>query len=220
MPKLPSVVGPILLIIFYLGISLLVQARIPAPPEFIKHIAGFYGTYGYPLIFLGAILEAMFLIGLQVPGSTIILLGAALAKTGVVKFPLVFFVGVIGLVIGYMINYLLGRYGWYHLLARFGLEKGIEAAKKRIEKYGVRAILVGYFFPGSASFLSTAAGILQMPFKKFLLASFIAQSFWGLLWGTLAYLFGLPLVEFMLKYFIFVLIGIGAIWLLGKLVKR
>lgn len=215
-----TLLGPFLFLGFYIALVFFIRGKIPDTPTLISIIQGLYGTLGYPLITLGALSEATFLLGFYVPGSTVVLLGAALSKTGIVAFPLVYILGTSGLLGGFIINYFLGRYGWYHFLKSFGLEKGIEEAQARIAKHGTKAILIGYFFPGSASFLSTAAGVLRMPFQKFLVASFIAQSFWSLLWGSLAYFFGLPLVEFVLKNFIFVLIAIGAVFFIRKFMKR
>ena len=79
---------------------------------------------------------------------------------------------------------------------------------------------LGYIHPGSASFLSTAAGILKIAFKKFLILSLFAQSLWGILWGSLAYFLGLPMVEFILKYFVFVLPTIIAIWIVRKIIIK
>lgn len=218
--KLLTPLGPLIFLGLYFGVLILLRSKIPDTPTFIEAIRGLYESYGYPLVFLGAFLEAAFLIGFYVPGATVVLLGAALSKTGVVYFPFVLLLGTLGLCLGFILNYILGQYGWYPVLTRFGLEKGIEEAKRKIEKHGVRALFLGYFHPGSASFLSTAAGILKMPFARFISASFLAQSFWSLFWGSLAYFFGLPLVEFLIKYFIFVLLGVGAVWLIRKLFKR
>jgi membrane protein DedA with SNARE-associated domain len=102
-------------------------------------------------------------------------------------------------------------------LSFLGLKTGIEAGKEKLRKHGLRTILWGYFFPGSASLLSTAAGVLNMNFKQFLTVSIFAQSFWSLVWGTIAYFFGIYVVEFIVKYFIFVLIGIGIVWGANKM---
>lgn len=220
MSKLPTILGPLLLIALYFSFAFFIRQQFPDPKVFIESIKSFYEVYGYQLIFFGALLEALFLIGLYLPGATVVLLGAALSRSGVVSFPLVFVLGTAGLLIGYTINYVLGRYGWYHVLTFIGLEQGVKEAEKKIERHGIQAIFLGYFFPGGASFLSTAAGILQMPFRTFLFASVVAQGFWGILWGSLAYLFGLPLVEFLLKYFIFVLLGLLVFWIVRKVIIK
>ena len=59
-----------------------------------------------------------------------------------------------------------------------------------------------------------------MPFGKFFLLSLVAQTFWALLWGGLAYIFGLVLVEVFIKYFGFVSLGIVGIVLARKYSKR
>lgn len=216
MVKYKKLLKPLFLLGLYLILLIFISSKIPNPQIFIEKIKELYFVVGYPLIFLSALLEALFLVGFYIPGSTVILLGAAMAKVGVVGYFWVFIFGTLGLMTGYIVNYSLGRHGWYHLLTHLGFKKGVEMAKRRIEKDGVKAIFLGYFFPGSASLFSTAAGILHMPFKKFLLISFLAQSFWGLIWGNLAYSFGFRAIELIMKYFIFLLIAIGIIWLIGK----
>lgn len=220
MSKIVKILGSVGFIAFYIGIVIFFRIKFADTSTFIQKIENIYSTAGYPLIFFGAILESMFLVGLFVPGSVVLLLGAAFSKLGIVQYPLVFIFGTSGLIIGYIINYLLGKYGWHNVLSWAGLEKGIKESKARLEKHGAKTILLGYFFPGSASFLSTAAGIIHMPFKKFLLFSILAQSFWSFFWGILAFAFGISLVEFIIKYFIFFLLGGAVLWGVKKLVKR
>src|SRR3989344_435420 len=218
--KIPETLGIALPLIFYFIFFIFVKGRIPDAETFLEFIKDLYKTYGYYLVFFGALLEGMFLVGLYVPGSVTGLLGASLSKTGVVQYPIVLVLAAFGLVIAYSINYLLGRYGWYHVMARLGFGKGLNVAKDKLEKHQAKTIFLGYIHPGSASFLSTAAGILKIPFKRFIILSFLAQSLWGILWGSLAYFLGLPMVEFILKYFVFVLPTILAIWVVRKIVIK
>ncbi len=206
--------------IIYVCLYLFIRYTVSDTTAFIEQIKEFYKDYGYFLVFFGAVLEGTFLLGLYIPGSTVVLLGAALSRSGVVAFPLVYVLGTTGLLVGYCFNYLCGRFGWYHLLKKLGFEKGIIMAQHKIEKYGMRAILAGYFFPGSASFLSTACGTLKVPFLYFLGMSIIAQGFWSLWWGGLAYVFGLTLVEFMMKYFGLVVMGGLVLWFVKRNFKK
>lgn len=215
--KIPETLGIILLLVFYIAFFIFVRGRIPDAESLLDFITELYKTYGYYLVFFGALLEGTFLVGLYVPGSATVLLGASLSKTGVIQYPIVLVLATFGFVIAYSINYFLGKYGWYHVLARLGFNKGIDVAKDKLEKHQSKTILLGYFHPGSASFLSTAAGILKIPFKRFLILSFLAQSVWAIVWGSLAYFLGLPMVEFILKYFVFVLPTIIVIWIVRKI---
>ena len=225
MQKLVPFIGPLIILLLYAAFIFFIRGKIPqSPNEFLLFIKTFYKDYGYYLIFFGAFFEATFLVSFFIPGSTVILLGAALSRTGVVEFPLVILLGTAGLVLGYTINYFLGKYGWYRVLSAFGLEKGIKNAEEKIKKHGAKAVLLGYISPGPAAFISTAAGILGMPFKKFLLISFFSQLFWAIFWGTLAYLFGTAVVEVILvnviRYFIPIVIGTAIVILAVKLRKR
>src|SRR3989344_5172598 len=218
--KIPEALGIALLLIFYLTFFIFVRGKFPDAETTLLLVKDLYKTFGYYLVFFGALLEGMLLVGFYVPGSTTVLLGASLSKTGIVQFPIVLILGTFGLLISYSINYLLGRYGWHHILARLGLNKGIDIAKDKLEKHQTKTIFLGYIHPGSASFLSTAAGILKIPFKKFLILSLFAQSLWGILWGSLAYFIGLPMIEFVLKYFVFVLPTIIVIWMVRKIIIK
>lgn len=218
--KVSELMGIFILIGFYIGFIVVVRGKIPDAQTLLSLISELYKNYGYYLIFFGALLEATFLISLYLPGSTVVLLGAALSRTGAIQFPIVLSLAMLGFVIGYTINYVLGKYGWYHILTRFGFKKGIDVAKSKLESHRNKTILIGYFHPSSASFLSTAAGILKMPFYKFLMLSITAQLFWGILWGSLAYIFGLVLVELFMKYFGFVVAGVVVIWFLKKRLRK
>lgn len=206
-----------LVIIVYLAIMWLARKYIVDAPTLINNLKGLYDTYGYWLIFVGAMLEGTFVVGLYLPGSLVVLLGAALAKTGVVSFPLVILIAVIGFNTGYTINYLLGKYGWYRVVEGLGFKKQIDHAKAKLEKYEVMALLFGYVMPSAASFLSTSAGIMHFPFKKFLIASLLIQTGWSLLWGTLAYVLGLTFVEYFIQYFGFIVIIGLAIYFYKKM---
>ena len=218
--RIPEIFGITLLLGFYFAFFIFVRGKIPDAETLLGIIKDLYGTYGYYLVFFGALLEATFIISLYLPGATVVLLGAALSRTGAIQFPIALFLAILGFVIGYTINYVLGKYGWYRLLSRLGLKKGIEIAKTRLKDNQVKTILFGYFHPSSASFITTAAGVLRVPFRRFFLLSLLSQLFWSLLWGSLAYLFGATLVELFLKYFGFVVVGAIIIWFLRKRLKK
>ena len=218
--KIPEILGIVLLLSFYFAFFIFVRGRIPDAETLLSAIKDLYGAYGYYLVFFGALLEATFLISLYMPGVAVVLLGAALSRDGVIQFPVALTLAILGFMIGYTINYVLGRYGWNLVLNHLGLKKGIEIAKTKLEDSESKTIFLGYFHPSSASFLSTAAGIIKIPIKRFLILSFLSQLFWSLIWGSLAYLFGVMLVELFLKYFGFVVVGLVGIWFLRKYLKK
>ena len=212
--KVLSYSGVGIALVFYIGILIGIRIVFPDINQLLVAITSLYKTYGYFLVFFGALFESMFMIGLYIPGSAVVLIVAAVSRTGVLSFPLVFLFGTTGLVCGYIINYLLGRYGWFHILSGLGLEKAVGQAKEKLTKHRIKTLLVAYCNPAAGSFVSTAAGILKIPFWEYLFFAVLFQSIWALIWGTLAYFFGLLLVELIIKYSGFVVAGIVIIWFL------
>lgn len=214
-----NIVTLLLVLLVYGGIIIFLRGHIPDAKTIIKIISDLYKTYGYSLVFVGGILEGLFLIGNYVPGSAVIFLGSALSRTGQLQFPWVIFFGVVGLNVAYSANYFLGKYGWYHILARFGLEKQILYTEKKLKENTFKAIGIGYFSITTAAFVSTAAGIIRLPFRRFLMLSIVSQLFWSLVWGGVAYFFGLPLIEFVLKYFALAAVAIGIVLMVRYILK-
>jgi undecaprenyl-diphosphatase len=90
--------------------------------------AGNLGGWGYFVIFILVALECQVLLGLVMPGESLVLLSGFLAGQGLLKLGILIFVVSLAAVIGDSIGYELGRRlgrGW--LLThggRFGLRQG------------------------------------------------------------------------------------------------
>lgn len=185
---------------------------LPPREETIAIITEYFARYGFWVVLIGSFLEALLLIGWYFPGSLIIFLAVILAPTpwdAVIAVVLV----TIGLYSGYIVNFFLGKYGWYRLLLMFGIRESLQEAQEKLSKYGIRAIFLSYWNPGLASFTATAAGVLQYNFFRFLIFSLIAVSVWNIFWGTLVYSLGERALDTILTwpfiiFTIFVWIGV------------
>lgn len=211
--------APLVFLVLYVGVVILIKFYLPSPKEILLIVEGFYRQFGYFIVLISGLLESLFLIGFYLPGSAAILLGAALARDGVIFLPLVILLGTVGLVTGYTVNYILGRHGWYHVLSRFGFEGGLVSAEKKLKTHQKKTLFLGYISPALAAFVSTAAGIMKVPFKTFFIFTCISQLFWSTVWGTVAYLVGNIFVEYLLQYAPFIIYGIVAILFLRQAVK-
>ncbi|MBI2065810.1 MAG: VTT domain-containing protein [Candidatus Zambryskibacteria bacterium] len=161
------------------------------PEEELIEIARFYfDKYGLAILLISALIEGTVLIGWYYPGSLVIFLGVILAGKDIPK--VIAAVGAItaGLFFAYILNFLLGKYGWYRLLLKFGLRDALEDAKERVIKHGLTAIFMSYWQPNLAALVATSAGILDFSFKKFLIYSLVAAALWNTFWGTLVYFIG------------------------------
>jgi membrane protein DedA with SNARE-associated domain len=137
-------------------------------------------TVGYPAIFVVAMLEA---ICIPFPSEITFGFTAALAAQGKGGFHLaaVILVGIAGEVCGSIIAYLIGkkagrpavdRWGKYVLLTHSDLDRADAFMARR----GMVAVAVGRVVPLLRAFVSLAAGIGEMPFARFVVATVIGTS--------------------------------------------
>ena len=187
---------------------------LPTETEMVQIVSLWLSTYGFYLVFVGSLVEALLFIGIYFPGSIVIFLSVALApdvKTAIVTVICVS----LGMLLGYLVNYLLGKYGWYKLFLKLGMKNGIERAQVKMQTNDIRYVFYTFWNPGLAAFTSTAAGILKVAYKRFAILSVSAVLFWNLFWGVLVYSLGeasLMLLDFT------VVLKIAAVWIVFEIV--
>jgi membrane-associated protein len=157
----------------------------PEKEVFIDIVKNWFQKYGLIAVFLSALVEGVLLFGNYYPGGLVIFLGVISAEGNPKNTILVVLSVCIALFVAYFINYLLGKYGWYKLFAKFGMKQAIEKTKEKLEKHQFRVIIGSYWFPNLASITSTTAGVLKVPLRKFLIHSVIGVILWNSLWGIL-----------------------------------
>lgn len=162
---------------------------LPRAEVLIQYINIWFNAYGLVILLVGAFVEGILLLGSYFPGVFVIFASVVSARS-LSEAMLRIGVGTIGLILAHSTNYILGRYGWYKLLMKFGLQPSIEEARSKILKHGPLAIFTSYWLPSMSALTDTAAGILHMPFKKFISYSISAVVFWDLLVGLIVYFLG------------------------------
>ncbi|MFI8106335.1 DedA family protein [Streptomyces sp. NPDC086023] len=172
-------------------------------------------------------------LGIPLPGEIILVSSALLASQHGEVDPLVLGVcATAGAIIGDSIGYAIGRKGGRPLLARLGKrfpkhfgEQNIAMAERSFEKWGMWAVFFGRFVALLRIFAGPLAGVLQMPYWKFL----IANVFGGILWagGTTAVIYYVGVVaEAWLKRFSWlglvaaVLVGLTSMLVLKNRAKK
>ena len=71
-----------------------------------------------------------------------------------------------------------------------GFEEPLNKAQGQLIKYGPRGIFFTFWHPNLAALTSTAAGILHMPLKTFVLYSVSATVLWDAFWTVVGYALG------------------------------
>ena len=154
-----------------------------------------FTTYGYWVIFVGALAEGILFANWYLPGSVVVVMGVAFAQENGLSAPVAVALITLGFLITAVINYALGRYGWYRLLMKLGLAEALNRTKKRVEKYGHKIIFGTYFHPNIGALTATSAGILRLSFPRFVIYSVISLAVWNTIWGMVVYISGPAIVE-------------------------
>ncbi len=187
---------PIILLGFFGVLVLLYKIfDLPSYAEINAWVKVLFDEHGYSVVFLGALAEGILLANWYLPGSVVVVMGVALAQEAGLSAPLVVSLIILGFLITALFNYALGRYGWYRLLAKFGLQDTLEKIKKRVEKHGLKIIFGTYFHPNVGALTATSAGILRLPFYRFALYSVLALTVWNTFWGFIVYFSGPAIIN-------------------------
>ncbi|AKZ54439.1 conserved membrane protein of unknown function [Streptomyces ambofaciens ATCC 23877] len=184
----------------------------------------------YAVVGLVIALESL---GIPLPGEIILVSAALLSSQHGGVDPLVLGVcASTGAVIGDSIGYAIGRKGGRPLLARLGRrfprhfsEGHIATAERSFQKWGMWAVFFGRFVALLRIFAGPLAGVLRMPYWKFLIANVLG----GIVWagGTTAVIYYVGVVaESWLKRFswlglvLAVAIGVTSMLVLKRKAKR
>lgn len=184
---------------------------------------------GYLGITLLMTIESSFI---PFPSEIIIPPAAYLAQQGEMNIFLVILSGIIGSLLGALINYFLaytlGRKVIYFLadckilrLLLINKEKVIKAEKYFL-KYGNFSTFIGRFIPAVRQLISIPAGFSKMNLKNFTLYTFLGSSVWVIVLAILGYAFGSN-KELIAQYYEYISISfiiLSAILIIGLIIKN
>lgn len=164
--------------------------------EQIKELAH---EYGYWAVFAGIAIENT---GIPIPGETITIVGGFLAGNGELNYWLLLLVSILGAVIGDNFGYWLGRIGGWQLLLKLSRffrlpDDEVAKAKAKFSENAAKAVFFGRFITLLRIFAGPIAGIVEMPYGKFLFYNFMGATIWAVVIITLSYFVGriIPLEE-------------------------
>ncbi|MFF0433436.1 DedA family protein [Streptomyces sp. NPDC004327] len=172
-------------------------------------------------------------LGVPLPGEIVLVSSALLASQhGHINPYVLGACATVGAIVGDSIGYAIGRKGGRPLLTKLGKrfpkhfsEANIGLAERSFEKWGMWAVFFGRFVALLRIFAGPLAGVLRMPYWKFLIANVLG----GVLWagGTTAVIYTVGIVaEAWLKRFswlglvLAVLIGLVSMLILKNRAKK
>ena len=158
--------------------------------ELLRH---FFDAYGYWTLVVVLLLENA---GLPLPGETTLLFASFLAYSEQeLQLKYIILTGVAACTLGDNLGYLVGYRGGRPLLERYRRffrirPNTISRAELRFERYGAATIFFARFLFGMRIIAGPVAGVLRMPWKKFLLFNFLGAAAWVTAISVLGYVFG------------------------------
>jgi membrane protein DedA with SNARE-associated domain len=149
--------------------------------------------YGYLAVLVIVGLEST---GVPLPGETTLVAAALYAgATHNLNIVGVVIAAAVGAIIGDNLGYLIGHWGGYRLLIRYGRyirlsEKRIKIARYLFLRYGGEVVFFGRFTAILRTYAAFLAGTTRMPWRRFLLFNAAGGIAWATIYGGGAYLLG------------------------------
>lgn len=146
------------------------------------------------IIFFLAMAETAAFAGLAVPGETAVVIGGVVAFEGRIPVAAMAAAASVGAILGDSIGFYFGRrLGTRVLGGRLGRLLGkdrVESTMRRIKAGGIRAVILGRFVGVLRAVMPFAAGASGMAYGRFLVASVIGATAWGVGFTLLGYAAG------------------------------
>lgn len=215
-----ELIVPVVLVAIYITFLIILRGTIPSSQELIEHLASLYERFGYEVIFIGAALEALVVINFFVPGSAAVAFGAIFARSGQVDLTWAVLSAAFGAMFGFMIDFIIGYFGFGTLLKKSGYGSFIEKAKNQIVKNSLKTFILGFIHPNIGSFISLAGGTLKMNFVTFFILSGLSTLAWVSFWGILVFALGEVFLIILTKYIWVVVLLVLSVWILSTVYSR
>lgn len=160
---------------------------------FFELLRGYFDQYGYWTVAVALLLENA---GLPVPGETVLLFASFLAYSErELSLPWIIVVGIVAATLGDNLGYFVGRRGGRPVLERYKhwfriSDQRVQRGERMFARYGAATIFFARFLFGLRIIAGPLAGVLRMPWRRFLIFNFLGASAWVSAIAVLGYVFG------------------------------
>ena len=165
-----------------------IQASLQLDPMTIVKAGGYLGIAS--VVFA----ESGILLGLFLPGDSLLFIAGLLSAGGVLSFgPLVLIVvasAILGDSVGYWFGVKMGNTFFQKKDSRFFKQEYVTRTQKFFEAYGGRAVVLARFVPIVRTIAPVLAGVGTMSYKKFLRYNILGGCLWGAGMVSLGYFLG------------------------------
>lgn len=193
--------------------------------DIVHWIVDTVGSLGYPGIFLLMMIESSFI---PFPSEVIMIPAGYLASKGEMNIVIAILWGILGSLVGALINYYLAIYLGRPLLVRYGKyvmfeEKHMQKMESFFAKHGHISTLTGRLIPVIRQYISLPAGLARMNLAVFCFYTSLGAGIWVIILTLLGYYIGEneALIKEYLRQIVVLLvvsciIGVGLYYFLHK----
>ena len=156
-------------------------------------MTGLVAQYGYLAVFAIIGIESL---GIPLPGETTLIAAAIYAgATHHLNIVWVIVAASAGAIVGDNIGYVIGYFGGYRLLVRYGRyirldEPRIKIARYLFLRYGGEVVVYGRFTAILRAYAAFLAGTTRMHWRRFVVFNATGGILWSAVYGTAAYVLG------------------------------
>ncbi len=152
-------------------------------------------NWGYVVVIIAALAEAMPMLGIIIPGQTFVIAGGFLAKLGVLNLWSVIAFAALGAIVGDFIGYIIGKYYGHRFLSRYGKyfffrKKYYEKTRELMRENKWKALIIGRFNSLTRAFAPFIAGSSDVKFREFFICNIVGGIAWAVVFVVAGYLFG------------------------------
>jgi membrane-associated protein len=164
-----------------------------AAQPLLDALRAYVSQYGYWAVGITLLLENA---GIPVPGETVLLLASFLAYSQEdLSLPWVMVVAICAATVGDNLGFLIGSRGGRPFLDRyrttFRIAPGtVERGEHLFARYGAATIFFARFLFGLRIIAGPLAGVLRMPWKRFVIWNVMGAAVWVVVISTIGYKFG------------------------------
>jgi len=161
----------------------------------LTHFIRLFGSWGYLVVFVIVALECQAILGLFMPGESLVLLGGFLAQQWIFDPAVLVFVIAGAAILGDSIGYELGRrLGLDWLIRsgrRFGLrQESLDRVDRFFARHGGKAVFASHFMHMMRALMPFIAGASRMRYRRFLVFNAAGCIIWATTFVTLGYVLG------------------------------
>ena len=152
--------------------------------------------WGYLIIFVSAMVEALPIFGSFVPGHTIVIISGFFAQMGILRLDALILTASAGAIIGDLLGYFIGRKYGQEFITRYGKyfffhQDKFEATKKLVDEHAGKTLILGRFSLFTRAFTPLVAGMSQVKFYRFIGYDLLGGIIWAVSSVLIGYIFGL-----------------------------